>query len=41
MPDEARPAGMHVGLNPLYDQITLGVIILLAVGSDARWRLRT
>ena len=32
-----------LGLNPLYDQIALGVIILLAVGSDAwsRLRLRT
>jgi ribose transport system permease protein len=30
-----------LGLNPLYDQIALGVIILLAVGSDAWSRLRT
>jgi ribose transport system permease protein len=30
-----------LGLNPLYDQIALGVILLLAVGSDAWSRLRT
>ena len=30
-----------LGLNPLYTQITLGVILLLAVGSDAWSRLRT
>jgi ribose transport system permease protein len=30
-----------LGLNPLYDQIALGVIILLAVGTDAWSRLRT
>ncbi len=29
-----------LGLNPLYDQIALGVILLLAVGSDAWSRLR-
>jgi ribose transport system permease protein len=29
-----------LGLNPLYDQITLGVILLLAVGADAWSRLR-
>ncbi|HEX6931369.1 MAG TPA: ABC transporter permease [Streptosporangiaceae bacterium] len=29
-----------LGLNPLYDQIALGVILLLAVGSDAWARLR-
>jgi ribose transport system permease protein len=29
-----------LGLNPLYEQITLGVILLLAVGSDAWSRLR-
>jgi ribose transport system permease protein len=27
--------------NPLYEQITLGVILLLAVGGDAWSRLRT
>jgi ribose transport system permease protein len=30
-----------LGLNPLYDQIALGLILLLAVGSDAWSRLRT
>jgi ribose transport system permease protein len=30
-----------LGLNPLYDQIALGVILLLAVGSDAWSRLRS
>ena len=30
-----------LGLNPLYEQITLGGILLLAVGSDAWSRLRT
>jgi ribose transport system permease protein len=30
-----------LGLNPLYDQITLGVILLLAVGTDAWSRLRS
>lgn len=30
-----------LGLNPLYDQIALGAILLLAVGSDAWSRLRT
>ncbi len=29
-----------LGLNPLYDQIALGVILLLAVGADAWSRLR-
>ncbi len=29
-----------LGLNPLYEQITLGVILLIAVGSDAWSRLR-
>ncbi len=29
-----------LGLNPLYDQIALGVILLLAVGADALSRLR-
>jgi ribose transport system permease protein len=29
-----------LGLNPLYDQIALGVILLLAVGSDAWSRVR-
>ncbi len=29
-----------LGLNPLYDQITLGVLLLLAVGADAWSRLR-
>jgi ribose transport system permease protein len=27
-----------LGVDPLYQQITLGVILLLAVGADARWR---
>jgi ribose transport system permease protein len=30
-----------LGLNPLYDQITLGVILLIAVGTDAWSRLRS
>ncbi len=30
-----------LGWNPLYEQITLGVILLLAVGGDAWSRLRT
>ncbi len=30
-----------LGLNPLYEQITLGGILLLAVGSDAWSRLRS
>jgi ribose transport system permease protein len=30
-----------LGLNPLYDQIALGLILLLAVGSDAWSRLRS
>ena len=30
-----------LGLNPLYEQITLGGILLLAVGTDAWSRLRT
>jgi ribose transport system permease protein len=30
-----------LGLNPLYDQIALGVILLLAVGADAWSRLRS
>ena len=30
-----------LGLNPLYEQITLGVILLIAVGGDAWSRLRT
>lgn len=29
-----------LGLDPLYEQITLGAIILLAVGIDAWWRVR-
>jgi hypothetical protein len=30
-----------LGLNPLYDQIILGVILLIAVGTDAWSRQRT
>ena len=30
-----------LGLNPLYEQITLGGILLIAVGADAWSRLRT
>ena len=30
-----------LGLNPLYEQITLGAILLIAVGIDAWSRLRT
>jgi ribose transport system permease protein len=30
-----------LGWNPLYEQITLGVILLLTVGGDAWSRLRT
>jgi ribose transport system permease protein len=30
-----------LGLNPLYEQITLGAILLVAVGIDAWSRLRT
>jgi ribose transport system permease protein len=30
-----------LGLNPLYEQITLGAILLIAVGTDAWTRLRT
>jgi ribose transport system permease protein len=30
-----------LGLNPLYEQITLGAILLVAVGTDAWSRLRT
>jgi ribose transport system permease protein len=30
-----------LGLNPLYDQIALGGILLIAVGTDAWSRLRT
>ncbi|MGA9829718.1 MAG: ABC transporter permease, partial [Trebonia sp.] len=30
-----------LGWNPLYEQITLGLILLLAVGGDAWSRLRT
>ena len=30
-----------LGLNPLYEQITLGAILLIAVGTDAWTRLRS